>query len=110
MYQAAVTSGAVTLSGFGTWAPVARPNALPAWAVCGQVVPLSKPHILAEPGNHISVSGVSMDTEKAPNRPQPASGCVHRNCGTREWPGLPTIPENEMISGSASGSAKFEFA
>ena len=95
MYQAATISGAVF---FRTFPTPGTPSESPF-----------DPKTPA-PGAQISVSGDSAETERAPSRPQPASGSVQRICGTRAGPPPPIRPPKSRVSSPASASLKLEFA
>src|SRR4051812_34460900 len=113
MYQAATISGARLCSGLPGVAlkPVGTTTPAGTVAAVKLMAPLlgSEPNVPA-PGAHMSVSGASAETDSAPSRPQPPSGCVQRICGIRDGPGLPIRPPNSRLSIAASESLKFELA
>src|SRR5689334_6586438 len=115
MYQAVTTAGATAFIGLATVvvAPgsvrrrFARVVPVGPGIAGGSVASLA--YALA-PGDQISLSGASAETDTAPSRPQSPSGWVQRICGTRAGPPPPIRPPNCRLSIPASESLKFELA
>src|SRR3954452_12250569 len=83
MYQAATRSGAVVFSGLATVAVApgcARWSAARESPVGAGIAGASDGSLPYTPavGDQISLSGLSAEIDRAPNRPHPPSGCVQR--------------------------------
>src|SRR5690348_3885240 len=108
MYQAATKAGDGAFNGLASavvivhgWVVTAGATAVTQVVVALVAltdVPVGEVPKIPAVGAHMSVSGASAETDKAPSSPQPSSPWVQRTCGMRAGPPPPIRPPKFKLS------------